>query len=365
MAAREIALSERWDDHSDEVREAGLALSRDPRRRLTLEGTRALGEALAGQPLKAVATASGARGAASISNMTILRTEIALAEAIAHREVGDRVRAMMELNALTVTPVEPMLYARILAYCELAHARIDDGDLETARETFAIAEALVIEERFGPDGRSWLCQVRLRLALAANDLGEARRLAQLETDPFWAAIGVARVDLAAGRRAEAAVALETAAPRCIRHEVIADLLNARSTASHDESLKFVTTAVEKAAATGMLQTVASEGADVLELVERVAVSAPTPWLNRLRRIVASPGAQLNIPNLIEPLTERERDVLRFLPSRLTVREIADELYVSVNTLKFHLKVIYRKLGVSSRAEAAEVARRVSRLPRAR
>jgi LuxR family maltose regulon positive regulatory protein len=39
-----------------------------------------------------------------------------------------------------------------------------------------------------------------------------------------------------------------------------------------------------------------------------------------------------------------------------VKEIADELYVSVNTLKFHLKVIYRKLGVSSRAEAAAKAR---------
>ena len=51
----------------------------------------------------------------------------------------------------------------------------------------------------------------------------------------------------------------------------------------------------------------------------------------------------------ETLTERERDVLRFLPSRLTLREIADELYVSPNTLKFHLKVIYRKLGVNSRA----------------
>jgi LuxR family transcriptional regulator, maltose regulon positive regulatory protein len=66
-----------------------------------------------------------------------------------------------------------------------------------------------------------------------------------------------------------------------------------------------------------------------------------------------------MPKLIDPLTERERDVLRFLPSRLTIREIADELFVSVNTLKFHLKVIYRKLGVSSRAEAAELARRMS------
>ena len=52
-------------------------------------------------------------------------------------------------------------------------------------------------------------------------------------------------------------------------------------------------------------------------------------------------------------------MLRFLPSRLTVREIADELYVSVNTLKFHLKVIYRKLGVTSRAEAAAKARQLT------
>ena len=58
----------------------------------------------------------------------------------------------------------------------------------------------------------------------------------------------------------------------------------------------------------------------------------------------------------EALTDRERDVLRFLPSRLTLPEIADELFISVNTLKFHLKLIYRKLGVNSRAEAAEIAR---------
>ena len=69
-------------------------------------------------------------------------------------------------------------------------------------------------------------------------------------------------------------------------------------------------------------------------------------------------------NLVEPLTDRERDVLRFLPSRLSVREIADELYVSVNTLKFHLKVIYRKLDCGSRAEAAEMARAMTSLRRA-
>ncbi len=70
------------------------------------------------------------------------------------------------------------------------------------------------------------------------------------------------------------------------------------------------------------------------------------------------GPLKNPVDLVEPLTERELDVVRFLPSRLTVREIAGELYISQNTLKFHLKVIYRKLGVSSRAEASEVARRM-------
>jgi LuxR family maltose regulon positive regulatory protein len=57
-----------------------------------------------------------------------------------------------------------------------------------------------------------------------------------------------------------------------------------------------------------------------------------------------------------PLSERERVVLRYLPTRLSYREITGELYVSMNTLKTHLKSIYRKLDASSRAEAVEHAR---------
>ena len=45
-----------------------------------------------------------------------------------------------------------------------------------------------------------------------------------------------------------------------------------------------------------------------------------------------------------------------LPSRLTVPEIARELGISTNTLKTHLKGLYRKLGVTSRGEAVVVAR---------
>ena len=65
-----------------------------------------------------------------------------------------------------------------------------------------------------------------------------------------------------------------------------------------------------------------------------------------------------IAQLVEQPTERELDAARFLPSRLTVPEIAHELGVSTNTVKTHLKSLYRKLGVTSRDEAVDVARQL-------
>jgi LuxR family maltose regulon positive regulatory protein len=44
-------------------------------------------------------------------------------------------------------------------------------------------------------------------------------------------------------------------------------------------------------------------------------------------------------------------VLRYLSSQLDAAEIADLLYISVNTVRSHIKAIYRKLGVNSRSEA--------------
>jgi LuxR family maltose regulon positive regulatory protein len=146
----------------------------------------------------------------------------------------------------------------------------------------------------------------------------------------------------------------------VRHDVVLGLLIARSLDDRVEAVDVAAVAVERAASAGMLQTVASEGAEVLELVERAAWAAPPSWMDRLRRAAGSSGSRPGgRGDLIEPLTDREREVLRFLPGRLTVREIADELYISVNTLKFHLKLIYRKLGVSTRAEAAEAARHLA------
>jgi ATP/maltotriose-dependent transcriptional regulator MalT len=58
---------------------------------------------------------------------------------------------------------------------------------------------------------------------------------------------------------------------------------------------------------------------------------------------------------VEPLTFRELEVLRLLPSHRSYREIGAELYVSVNTVKYHVKAIYRKLGAEGRADAVQIA----------
>ena len=62
------------------------------------------------------------------------------------------------------------------------------------------------------------------------------------------------------------------------------------------------------------------------------------------------------------LTERELRILRYLPTMLSNAEIGAEVFVSLNTVKTHLRSIYRKLGASSRAEAVERARALGLLP---
>ena len=56
-------------------------------------------------------------------------------------------------------------------------------------------------------------------------------------------------------------------------------------------------------------------------------------------------------SLVNELSAREREVLRYLATMLTASEIAAELYVSVNTIKAHSRSIYRKLGASRRQVA--------------
>ncbi|MGQ1837129.1 LuxR C-terminal-related transcriptional regulator [Kocuria turfanensis] len=79
----------------------------------------------------------------------------------------------------------------------------------------------------------------------------------------------------------------------------------------------------------------SHGGFAAHLIERLGGAA---------RPAAPPGPA-------EPLTNRERSVLQLLPTMMSNSEIAGELYLSVNTVKVHLKSLYRKLGVGTRRQA--------------
>jgi LuxR family maltose regulon positive regulatory protein len=61
-------------------------------------------------------------------------------------------------------------------------------------------------------------------------------------------------------------------------------------------------------------------------------------------------------HLPEPLSRAEARVLRFLPTSLSAPEIARELYVSVNTVRTHMRHLYDKLGAHRRLEAIDRAR---------
>ncbi len=200
------------------------------------------------------------------------------------------------------------------------------------------------------------------VAVANGNLDDAMRHAEMITDSFWAPVSRARVDLALGDARAASEHLAVAVPRCPRHHVVLGLLRARAAATPDEVVAQVGPAVALASAHGMLQTVVSDGRGLMDAIERVACQVPDEWLCRLRSAIAPPGLGQRVPtrDLPEVLTDREREVLRLLPSRLTLGEIANELYVSPNTVKFHLRIIYRKLGVNSREAAADVARSMTR-----
>lgn len=132
-------------------------------------------------------------------------------------------------------------------------------------------------------------------------------------------------------------------------------------------------ALQRAEAQGYVRLFVDEGQPMLHLLttmlertERRDMSGntvfPTPYA---RKLLSSIQIELEmretalIPDsigLIEPLSERELQVLRLLASHLTSTEIADALFISVNTVRFHIKNIYAKLGVHRRADAIKSAK---------
>ena len=114
-------------------------------------------------------------------------------------------------------------------------------------------------------------------------------------------------------------------------------------------------ALELASVDGCRQPFTRAGLALQALLER-HLTLPTAWAPLVSELLGELAGADPSAVLTEPLSDRERDVLRLLPTLLRTPEIAGELFVSVNTVKTHVKSIYRKLDVSSRRDAVARSR---------
>ena len=108
---------------------------------------------------------------------------------------------------------------------------------------------------------------------------------------------------------------------------------------------------------GYVRLFVDEGASMAVLLEAAAKRGIAP--NYTRQLLIAFGSAADRPpvsqSLIDPLSERELEVLRLLGTDLSGPEIARELIVSLSTLRTHTQNIYSKLGVNSRRAAVRRA----------
>ncbi len=117
----------------------------------------------------------------------------------------------------------------------------------------------------------------------------------------------------------------------------------------------VTRALAAAEPVGVLRPFLNAGKPIRDLLARGAGRFGKLETFATTTMTALPAASTGTTDV---LTSRERDLLVELPSMRTTEEIADSLFVSVNTVKTHLRGIYRKLGVNQRRDAVLAARRL-------
>jgi LuxR family maltose regulon positive regulatory protein len=145
--------------------------------------------------------------------------------------------------------------------------------------------------------------------------------------------------------------------------VLTALALQRGGAGRDEALAPLLRAVTLAEPEGWIRVFAAEGPDIRALLLHLARQQPASvYLSRLidacvvqPKEAAVPGAPASAPALLDPLSDRELDVLRLLGTDLDGPELARHLSVSLNTLRTHTRNIYAKLGVNSRRAAVRRA----------
>jgi LuxR family maltose regulon positive regulatory protein len=233
---------------------------------------------------------------------------------------------------------------------------VAQGDVADAAR---IAEgALHLVARDEPRARTGLLLVVGRCRLAEGDLDGARR-AFTDADELAAPFDavsivnlIARAHLAEIDRQAGNTAAAEAASRAV-----IEFAEASGLADHPECTVAHLTLGNVLLDHGRIEEATeaiNRGTELARRIPYVARETEATVANQ-RLAEITPGRVST--GLIEQLTGRERSVLRLLPTSLTPREIANELYLSLNTIKTHTRGIYRKLGVQTRHEAIEEARR--------
>jgi len=306
---------------------------------------------------------------------------------------------------------QPPLRGTADMHVSLAEVLRERGDLDGAREQLAAAEALgeysglpqnrhrrrmaaarllasegapdagipLLDEAldlytpdFFPEVRP-IGSLRARLQLAAGDREGARAWTRRPEgdrgylDEFDATTR-ARVLLADGGDAVGRLDdLLAAAEDGGREGVVVELLVLRALAlaaagRSEDAVTALGRAVSLGEREGFVRVVADEGAPMARLLGALEKkNGSTPYLRRLLEAI-TPARRATV-SLLDPLSDRELDVLRYLASELSGPEIARQLFVSLNTLRSHAKSIYAKLGATSRLEALRRATELGLLTR--
>lgn len=168
--------------------------------------------------------------------------------------------------------------------------------------------------------------VAIELALALRDTATARALLDRMSDDRTTRGRIARLALSA----------------------VVDDLEGDAAASEGR----MSAAVELAEAANLRRVFLDLGPDVPRLLRAHAHGSPTTFVRAiLERERERPAGRVHVTALVDQLTDREMAVLQYLPTHLSYAEIAAQLYVSVNTIKTHMKHIYRKLDAEGRSGA--------------
>ena len=239
------------------------------------------------------------------------------------------------------------------------------GDLAGAHRALAGARA---DRALPPLVERWLAVAEADLHTARGDASGARALlGRVSTMEPSGAVTLARAHLRAGDPAAATRALppwddlEAAVPLAVRVDAgLVAAIAARREGDHRRAARDLEAVLGLAGPEGFRRAFTRSGTDARDLLAAHLDAGTAHWPLVADLVAAMPPPAAAdpppSPDTGETLTERELTVLRYLQSMLSTVEIAGELSLSVNTVKTHVRNIYRKLSATRRREAVRRGR---------